>query len=326
MIPNFARVRVVKVVEFQGKLYLVCSCGYFERHGLGCRHVYKVLGRPPKPEDAIVRWRIDYLRYYNKKGCERLTEMFNKCRRDEPPGVPFCQPCEVAVGAGDASQQLLVERASHLLGDEEPSDAQPLQIRPGNHWCRPTNERVGAISRPTEPPLAHVQSLLQEEGGLSQYAASQKATDDDGGNHVADREAPDDYVPGPWDNGDEEVSTTSPSEVNSEEEPGCIASIDIREPNPQRLEAMRNANRQGGFYNNWMSLYQQMTNLASTNPGRFGHVCFEAMQGAVAHMQADTMPINAAMSSTISFPAVDRQKTCRRMKQASSPAKKSKHK
>jgi hypothetical protein len=174
------------------------------------------------------------------------------------------------------------------------------------------------------------QPLLQEEGDLSQYAALQKATDDDGGNHVAAREAPEDYFPGPGDNGDEEVSTSSPSDVNNEEEPpGCIASINIREPNPERLEAMQKANRQGGFYNDWMPLYQQMTNLASTNPGRFGHVCFEAMQGAVAHMQADTiqMPINAAMSNTISFPAVDRQKTCNRMRQASSPAKKrSKHK
>ena len=65
-----------------------------------------------------------------------------------------------------------------------------------------------------------------------------------------------------------------------------------------------------------------MTNLASTSPVRFGHIFYEAMEGAVAHMQADTMPINAPMGNTISFPAVDRLRTCNRKRQASSPEKK----
>jgi hypothetical protein len=34
MIPTFARVRVVKIVKYNDALYLVCSCGYFDRFGL----------------------------------------------------------------------------------------------------------------------------------------------------------------------------------------------------------------------------------------------------------------------------------------------------
>ena len=42
MIPKFAWVRTVKIVEFNGSSYLKCTCGLFERFGWGCRHCYKV--------------------------------------------------------------------------------------------------------------------------------------------------------------------------------------------------------------------------------------------------------------------------------------------
>jgi hypothetical protein len=75
MIPKFAWVRTVKVSQFNGCHYLICSCGLFDRFGWPCRHCYKVRESVPTPQDCIVRSRIDYLRYFNKPGYDKLSCM-----------------------------------------------------------------------------------------------------------------------------------------------------------------------------------------------------------------------------------------------------------
>jgi hypothetical protein len=64
-IPKFIRTRTVRLIGDN----LVCSCGFFERLGLPCRHLYYVLQRGPIPEDCATRWRRDYiaLRYTGSK-------------------------------------------------------------------------------------------------------------------------------------------------------------------------------------------------------------------------------------------------------------------
>jgi hypothetical protein len=56
MVPSFERTRIVRILNHGNGEYLVCSCCYFERHGVGCRHTYKVLKHHPKAYDVAVRW------------------------------------------------------------------------------------------------------------------------------------------------------------------------------------------------------------------------------------------------------------------------------
>jgi hypothetical protein len=58
-IPKFIRTRMVSQVG----TFLLCSCGFFERFGLPCRHLFVVLQRGPRPSDCATRWRRDYLAY-----------------------------------------------------------------------------------------------------------------------------------------------------------------------------------------------------------------------------------------------------------------------
>ena len=108
VLPHFARVREIKIVERfsnsprneggnndrmdSGLLCLVCSCGYFSRFGITCRHVYAVLApqndhaaNPPSTDDATVSWRKDYLHYHSRD--EKLTALYDKARDNEAPGV-----------------------------------------------------------------------------------------------------------------------------------------------------------------------------------------------------------------------------------------------
>jgi hypothetical protein len=115
-----------RLVKGQGHTLPCLSCGFFDRFGLGCRHVYKIRDLPPKPEDASVRYRIDYLRYFNKPGFEELTACFNECLQNEPPGIPLCRTCAfAAVGDGDAPDDLL--NASWTMQVDP-------KIRRGTHW------------------------------------------------------------------------------------------------------------------------------------------------------------------------------------------------
>ena len=42
---TFTRVRIISLVEFNGKFYLVCSCGYHQRQGIPCRHLLHITGK-----------------------------------------------------------------------------------------------------------------------------------------------------------------------------------------------------------------------------------------------------------------------------------------
>ncbi len=92
ILPRFVRVREIKIVEHflnslatneedndgiirdaSPMLCLVCSCGYFKRFGITCRHAYAVLAPqsdhaadPPSTDDALVLWRKDYLHYHSR--------------------------------------------------------------------------------------------------------------------------------------------------------------------------------------------------------------------------------------------------------------------
>jgi hypothetical protein len=250
MIPKFARIRVVKIVKYNDEFYLVCSCGYFDRFGLGCRHVYKIRGLPPMPEDSSVRYRIDYLRYFNKPGFEDLTTRFDECLQKEPLGIPLCQQCMfIAVGVGDAPHDLLSASAS--------------QIRPGTHWHTDDKESVSpdqdAVSTNKKRKFEETQPLLEQAVGLSQYAQEDEGETEMIGNGSQFAEQGDEGTQECI--ADEtEIGNESRQDEDDEGRQELIATIDITEGTSQELEEFRQATIGSGPYLNAMPLYQQMAN------------------------------------------------------------------
>jgi hypothetical protein len=72
-VPTFIRTRTITLID--GKL--LCSCGFFKRIGLCCRHLYVVLQRGPLPNDCITRWRRDYLAFC-RRGDAKLDKHFDE--------------------------------------------------------------------------------------------------------------------------------------------------------------------------------------------------------------------------------------------------------
>jgi hypothetical protein len=313
MIPKFARVRVVKIVKFNDIHYLVCSCGYFDRFGLGCRHVYKIRDLPPKQEDASVRYRIDYLRYFNKPGFEELTTCFDACLKKEPPGIPLCRPCTfVAVGVGDAPDDLLKGSQATMQGDPK--------IRPGTHWHVADKESVSpdqdAVSTKKKQQFGDVQPLLEEAVGLSQYALENEGETKIGnGSQFAEQgESEDECMP---------ACNADETEIGNGYTQDCIATIDIKEPTSQKLEEFRQSTtRGGGPYSNTMPLFQQMTNCAETNP-RLYSIFMQGLSATYSLMQDEAQcgTGNGTAGNIISHPNVDHKRKCTRKKQATSPKK-----
>jgi hypothetical protein len=85
-VPTFIRTRMITLID--GKL--LCSCGFFERIGLCCRHLYVVLRRGPLPNDCITRWRRDYLAFC-RRGDAKLDEHFDKAERMEVIGPVYVE-------------------------------------------------------------------------------------------------------------------------------------------------------------------------------------------------------------------------------------------
>jgi hypothetical protein len=95
-VPVFVRTRTIRLVDG----HLLCSCAFYERFGLPCRHQFVVLGRGPTARDCAVRWRQDYLAYY-RQGNKVLDGEFTKAKESEPIGpiygqstwMPTSYPC-----------------------------------------------------------------------------------------------------------------------------------------------------------------------------------------------------------------------------------------
>ena len=75
-VTRFARVRELRVVMGDK---LTCSCGFFERHGFPCRHMYMAL-REIRVTDFDVRWHLRYFWDYGKEGCQAYTDAVDHIR------------------------------------------------------------------------------------------------------------------------------------------------------------------------------------------------------------------------------------------------------
>lgn len=291
MIPKYAWIRTIRITEFQGRCFLVCSCGKYQRFGWGCRHGFKVRDSFPTPEDCTVRSRIDYLRYFKKPGFDQLTKIFQDCLRNEPPGIPLGErSLLVAVGQGDATDTMLVERSRNTMMGIG------ALIRPGNHWylSSTVNEVQNQQTFQSEANTTKIiaQQVVQNEENLSQYAQQVENVCNQM-DHLSD------------DNSNHEFPIT----------------ISITTPTPQRLHDNSVAISSGGAYHNMSALFQQMSNLADTDPYLYD-IMWQSLNQAAAVMNSGSSRIGCStMGSVLTQPNIDKARKCTRKRQQTSPGR-----
>lgn len=73
--------------------YLLCSCGFFERLGIPCRHLFHILQRGPIPTDCATRWRRDYIAH-GFTGNNEYDTAFRIAKKQETIGPFYKEPAE----------------------------------------------------------------------------------------------------------------------------------------------------------------------------------------------------------------------------------------
>lgn len=88
--PNFPTYDRVRKIAYDGR-YLTCSCGFFDRHGIPCAHVYRVTDTV-LPTMCHVRWRKVFQYHF---GRTQLHPTLVELQKKNFPGVPFRMPSVV---------------------------------------------------------------------------------------------------------------------------------------------------------------------------------------------------------------------------------------
>jgi hypothetical protein len=176
IIPKYERTRIVEVREGQqlpGKLFLHCSCGYYDRHGIVCRHQYAILShgempgrQAPNLGDVAVRWLNLYGYFYGRD--RTYTRKFDQAIEQEGCGAEvstaWLSEDNIAIGTGDCSEDFFTA-SLHSVSPNR-------RIRAGNWW----SVMEGIDLHPTSSSRQQLQEL-PGPFGLSQHV--HLAPDDD---------------------------------------------------------------------------------------------------------------------------------------------------
>ena len=74
--PRFDRTRVVRIEQsIDEKNYLHCSCGYYDRNRIPCRHMYAILDRNPVAMDCDLRNLKMYSAHFAKE--QKFSDICN---------------------------------------------------------------------------------------------------------------------------------------------------------------------------------------------------------------------------------------------------------
>jgi hypothetical protein len=162
------------VINVNGRS-LVCSCGYFERHGLPCAHQFLILG-PPKEEYIHVCWRTDYSFHYKRQGTDAaLNASFVEALDNPPPGPRIVMERATLIAGQDAvSCYPLLHLAtdmsffSDILNSEQPVIINVCTpVVSGSGTKRTSNEGesrvIGGGCLSQEVYLLQEQSTIQDE-------------------------------------------------------------------------------------------------------------------------------------------------------------------
>jgi hypothetical protein len=85
--PKFREAHVIEAVHLPDEnIVLVCSCGYKQRYGLVCRHLF---GLEPNYslDDFACRWQTRYALYAFEDGCEAITQAYQSVMNYEHDGI-----------------------------------------------------------------------------------------------------------------------------------------------------------------------------------------------------------------------------------------------
>ena len=85
---EFYRVYIVKAVR---NMQLMCSCKFFERHGLPCRHLLRIIGEP-RLTSCSVRWWNRYEYFYLRD--DEITKYLSSMKDNELCGPLFEEDSE----------------------------------------------------------------------------------------------------------------------------------------------------------------------------------------------------------------------------------------
>lgn len=206
-------------------------------------------------------FRIDYLRFYIQPGFDKLSQIFIACLKKEPLRMPFPLHCDnslVEVASGDAHHDDIFHQRTRLLTLQPGSNCSKEEmIRPGNHWS-PSMQTTGTVvnkdillldqeTRISPTACLNVQQPVhhEDEENLSQYAQQ------------AENELLHDAA------GNEEFE-----EYDNSEAQDSGMTIHIRCPTAEQISKNKVAIAQGsGAYHNMiLPLFQQLTNVADTDP------------------------------------------------------------
>jgi hypothetical protein len=309
IIPSFAHTRIVRVISRGGYLYLICSCCLFERLGITCCHIYKVLRRVPIPEDAVIRWHKSY-RYYHLKN-EALTAKFDQAIRNECPGPVFCESSDWPIGNGERPKEYF----------EETLPGKPAVICPGNRWDG-KQDSTPTASRERAAPTTSGAKLpvlgMVEEIGLSQAAADN---------------ALDSFENGSLTQFDDDVSMV----VAVQDSAAAVASRE-NEVSPktqkERGEKWKRKLSNSTAYQLLHPHYVDFTNIAGSDPAimEYAATAFRGLIADVQAMKADKQASNLqqkaenATGEFASFLEIDSAKVNKRIGKSNSPKRRKKRK
>jgi hypothetical protein len=209
-IPRYERTRVVtlRAADDQpNQVFLHCSCGYYHRQGIVCRHQYAILTRGTNPlrqepliGDVIVRWWKSY-GYFHLED-DALTRAFEE--------AILLEGCGAAIGHRDNLQQI------DWLQDKPPtfftSSLNCIKHRSGSYW---QSSQVGEVdgngrSRGREVQPRESMFGVGEHVHLSALAESSQISQEEVTNSGGTEDSNNEDFEFPTDDGDHEDDCIGP--------------------------------------------------------------------------------------------------------------------
>ena len=132
VIARFERTRTVSVVDgpHSGEKVMICDCNFFVKYGLACRHMYTVICRYPKIQDALPRWLIAFIHCYGRN--EIISRRFVELNQtSDKRGVPLSADDWASI-----DEQLRVGDTSSMPIEYFTCSLGKLRLCRPNYWQR----------------------------------------------------------------------------------------------------------------------------------------------------------------------------------------------
>ena len=303
----------MKIVFMEnGDMVMVCSCRVWEKHGHACRHMYKILRRRQKIQDAKVRWHLRYLLEYGRNEEVSRKYMYLRDHLDYP-GVPITKEewsrinGATKIGHGDRdlpwferSYEKLYLRGGLNTYWAKIRDTLPVALQ----QCIPCDSQETNTSTADSSPCPEVKA--EEQACELGFQAGQQETS--------------------------RSSCIVPSQMAAHESPAQV--VDLCSPdadNNADVEIPSNDDslgfRQGtSAYHDFMPMYTQLCTMADGR-GERAEGCQKNMRKKLQEAKREMFRLNTEhenIHGMASHPKISTKKVARRRRKATSPNKRRK--